>query len=209
MIVFHSGAKTFSSTLEDDASMPFSSAEQIPRSEIKIRQMGCLAGNHDSRHCPSFAVRREPAPSASCGGGGVIYQFPDLCPSRFCLSPWRRRRQHPCGDCCTLPDISSGVEWVKSDKVARTFPNTLSRRSSPLGGSFADVTAASADVPTGAALMGLLVGGRPRCVGRLLWGLGLAVLAVCVFAVEGKCECEEDDERFWECGSHGRKPPGT
>jgi hypothetical protein len=57
-------------------------------------------------------------------------------------------------------DIASGVEWMKCDKVASTFPDTLGCRSSSLGGSFADVSSASADVATGADLMGLLPGGR-------------------------------------------------
>jgi hypothetical protein len=56
-------------------------------------------------------------------------------------------------------DIASGVEWVECDEVTRTFPNTLGRCSSTLGGSFADVSGAPADVATGAALMRLLGGG--------------------------------------------------
>jgi hypothetical protein len=95
------------------------------------------------------------------------------------------------GDACTLADIASGIERVKGDKIARTFPNTLSRRSSALGGSFADVPGALADVASGAALLGLPLGGRLRCVGRLRRGLGLAVLAGSVLAANGKCECEE------------------
>jgi hypothetical protein len=91
-------------------------------------------------------------------------------------------------------DIASGVEWVKSDKVARAFPYTLCRRSSALGGSFADVSGASADVATGTGLMGLLSGGGLRCAGRLLRRLGLAALTEGVLGADGKCECEERDQ---------------
>jgi hypothetical protein len=52
------------------------------------------------------------------------------------------------GDSCTLANIASGVERVKCDQVARTFPNTLGRRPSALGGSFADVSGAATDVAT-------------------------------------------------------------
>jgi hypothetical protein len=107
------------------------------------------------------------------------------------------------GDGCTLADIASGVERVKGDKVARTFPNTLGRRSSALGGSFADVPGAPTDVATGAALLGLPLGGRLRRVGRLRQGLSLAVLTGGVLAANGKCECEERAGWFWERGSHG------
>jgi hypothetical protein len=107
------------------------------------------------------------------------------------------------GDGCTLAHIACGVEWVKRDKVARTFPNTLGCRSSALGGSFADVSGAPTDVATGAALMGLLLGGRLRCAGRLRRGLGLAALTGGVLATDGKCECEKRDGWFWKCGSHG------
>jgi hypothetical protein len=103
-------------------------------------------------------------------------------------------------------DIASCVEWVKCDKVASTFPNTLGRRPSTLGGSFADVSGAPADVASWAALMGLLLGGRLRFVGRSRWGLGLAVLTGGVLAADGKCECKERDESFWECGSHELNP---
>ncbi len=65
------------------------------------------------------------------------------------------------GDGSAFADIASGVERVKCDKVAGAFPNSLSRRSSALGGSFADVAGAPADVASGAALMGLLLRGRP------------------------------------------------
>jgi len=107
------------------------------------------------------------------------------------------------GDCSAFADIAGRVEWVKSDKVARTFPNSLGRRSSALGGSFADVSGAPANVATGAALMGLLRGRGLRCVGMLRWGLGLAGLSGAVLAADCKCECKDRDEWFWECGSHG------
>jgi hypothetical protein len=121
-----------------------------------------------------------------------------------------------CND-CTLADIASGVEWVKGDKVARTFANPLGRRSSALGGSFADVSRALTDVAAGAALAvlrlggrrlgGWLLGGGLRCVGRLRRGLGLAVLTGGILAAEDKHECEEPDGWFWECGSHGLNLP--
>ena len=64
------------------------------------------------------------------------------------------------GDGSPFGDIASGVDWVKCDKVGGTFPNTLGRRSSPLGGSFADISGAPADLASGTALMGLLLRGR-------------------------------------------------
>ena len=106
------------------------------------------------------------------------------------------------GNGSAFADIASGVEWVKCDKVARTFPNTLGRRSSSLGGAFADVSCAFPDVATWAAFMGLLLGGRLRCVGMLRLGWGLAVLTGGVLAADGKRECKERDEWFRECGSH-------
>ncbi len=111
------------------------------------------------------------------------------------------------GDSCTFTDIAGGVDRVKGDKVGRTFANALGRRSSALGGSFTDVSGAPADVATGAALMGLLRGGRLRCAGRLRRGLGLAVLTERVLAADSKCECKQRDEWFWECGSHGLNLP--
>ena len=110
------------------------------------------------------------------------------------------------GNGSAFPDVASRVEWVKFDKVARTFPNTLGRRSSALGGSFADVSGAPADVATGAVLMGLLVGWL-RFVGMLRRGLGLAVLPPSVLAADGKCESEQRDEWFRECSSHGLTLP--
>jgi hypothetical protein len=53
-----------------------------------------------------------------------------------------------------------------------------------LGGSFADVSCAAANVAAGAALLRL--GGRLGCVGRLRRGLGLAALAAGVLAADGK-----------------------
>jgi hypothetical protein len=110
-------------------------------------------------------------------------------------------------DSCTFADIASGVDRVKGDKVARTFSNALGRRSRALGGSFADVSGAPADVATGAVLMGLLPGGRLRCVGRLRRGLGLAVLTERVLAADSKCECKQRDEWFRECRPHGLNLP--
>jgi hypothetical protein len=107
------------------------------------------------------------------------------------------------GDSSAFDDIASGVERVKCDKVASTFPHTLGRRSSALCSSFPDVSGAPTDVATGAAMMGLPLGGRLRCIGMLRQGLGLAGLSGSVLAADGKCECKERDEWFWECGSHG------
>jgi hypothetical protein len=89
---------------------------------------------------------------------------------------------------------------VKRDKVTRTLPDTLGRRSSALGGSFADVSGAPADIATGAALMGL------GCAGSLRRGLSLAVLTAGVPVADGKCECQKHNGRFWEWGSHGKPP---
>ena len=111
------------------------------------------------------------------------------------------------GDGCPLADIASSVEWVKRDEVAGTFPDTFGRRSSALGGSFADGSGTPADVTTWAALMGLLHAGRLRCVSMLRRGLGLAALTVGVLTADGKCQCEERDKWFWKCGSHVVKPP--
>ena len=107
------------------------------------------------------------------------------------------------GDRCTFAHITSRVEWVKSDKVARTLPDTLGGGSSALGGSLADVSGTPANVATGAALPGLLLSrlllaGRLRRDRRLRRGLGLAVLTGGVLDAEGKCEREEHDRRFWE-----------
>ncbi len=93
-------------------------------------------------------------------------------------------------------DIAGGFARVQCDKVARAFPNTLGRRSSALGGSFADVSGAPADIATGAALMGLLRRGSLRCAGRLRRGLGLAALAGGAQAAETQCQCEEPDGRY-------------
>ena len=98
------------------------------------------------------------------------------------------------GDGCTFADIASRVDGVKGDKVARTFPNALSRRSSALGGSFADVSGALADLATWAALMGLLLRGRLRCVSRLRRRWGRAALTAGVQAADGKCKCKERNE---------------
>ena len=95
------------------------------------------------------------------------------------------------GDGCTLAHIPSGIERVKGDQVDRTFPNTLGRRSSALGCSFADLPGAPADIATGAALLGLPLGGGLRCVGWLRRWLGLAVLPAGVLAAKDKCQCEQ------------------
>jgi hypothetical protein len=100
-------------------------------------------------------------------------------------------------------DITGGFGRVKCDKVARSFPNTLGCRSSAPGGSFADVPGALTHVAAGAALMRLLRSGRLRGACGLRRGLGLAALTTGVLAADGKCECEERDQWFLECGSHG------
>jgi hypothetical protein len=106
------------------------------------------------------------------------------------------------GDGCTLTDIASGVERVKCDKISRTFSHALARSSSAFGGSFADISGAPADVATGAALMGLLHGGRLRRVRMLRRGLGLAALTEGDLGADGKYKSEERHEWFWGCGSH-------
>lgn len=92
-------------------------------------------------------------------------------------------------------DIASRLDWVKRNKVARTFSNALGSCSSALSGSFANVSSAPAKVASRARFAGLLPGGRLRCTCRLRCGLGLAVLTEGVLAVEGKCECQEHDRR--------------
>jgi len=104
---------------------------------------------------------------------------------------------------CTLADITRSIERMKRDKIARTFPNTLGRRSSALGGSFTDVPGALADVATGAGLMGLPLArslriGRQRCAGGLCRWLGLAVLTQGVLAPDCKCNSKKHEERFSE-----------
>jgi hypothetical protein len=111
------------------------------------------------------------------------------------------------GNGSAFGDIASGVEGVKCDKVACTFPDPLGRRSSALGGSFADVSGTPTDIATRAGLMGLLFSGRLRCVGMLRLGWGLAILTWGVLAGDGKRQCKERDKWFWECGSHGLDLP--
>jgi hypothetical protein len=120
---------------------------------------------------------------------------------------------------CSFAHIASGVEWVKGDQVARTFPNPFGCRSGALGGSLADVSSPFTDLAAGAALLALLLGGRLlgagwrlgcgrlRCVRRLRRGLGLALLTGYVLAVECKYEREEPDGWFGECDSHGLNLP--
>jgi hypothetical protein len=90
-----------------------------------------------------------------------------------------------------LSDIACGVYGVEGDEIARAFPDSLGRCAGPLGGSFADVSRAAANVATGAALLGLglRLGGRLRRVR----GLGLAALAGSVLAVDGEGQGEERD----------------
>ncbi len=132
---------------------------------------------------------------------------PTCSPGDFACAPGGADADVLARDGSAFADIASGVDWVKCNKVACTFPNTLGCRSSALGGSLADVPGTSADVATGAALMRLLLSGRLRCGGRLGRGLGLAVLTESVPVADGKCECEERDGWFWECGSHRKALP--
>jgi hypothetical protein len=78
------------------------------------------------------------------------------------------------GDDCSFSDIAGGVNGVEGDEIARTFPDTLGRCSGALGGAFANVSGAAADVAAGAALLGL--GGWLGCFSGL-GGLRLGVLA--------------------------------
>jgi hypothetical protein len=95
---------------------------------------------------------------------------------------------------CALADIACGIEWVKRGKIACTFPNTLGRRSSALGRSFADISGTPANVSARAGWMGMSLGGRLGCTGGLGRGLGLAVLTRSVLGPDGKCESKEQDD---------------
>jgi hypothetical protein len=108
----------------------------------------------------------------------------------------------------TLADIASSVEWVKCDQIPRPFPNTLARRSDALGGSFADVSGAPANVATRAGLLGLL-SGSPGCVGSLRRRLALASLADGARAAEANCKCEERDAWSCEWDEHGLNLPSV
>jgi hypothetical protein len=100
---------------------------------------------------------------------------------------------------CALAHIAGGIERVKRDKVARTLPNPLGRRSSALGRSFANVSRAPADISTGAGLLGLPLArslpgiSRLGCTGRLRRRLSLAVLTGGVQSPDRKCESEKHD----------------
>jgi hypothetical protein len=132
----------------------------------------------------------------------------------------------------TLAHIASGVERVKGHQVTRTLPYPLGGRSGALGGSFADVPRTMTDITPRAGLPLLRGGGRRlgrrrlggrllgrgllsgwllrrrwRCVGRLLRGLGLAILTGGFLAAEDKYECEKHDGKLWENASHGARPP--
>ena len=87
-------------------------------------------------------------------------------------------------------DRGFGFRWVKRYKVARTLPHALGRRSSALGGSFADVSGAFTDVATGTGLIGLLSGGGLRCARGLL-RLRLAVLTEGALAGDGNSQYED------------------
>jgi hypothetical protein len=84
-------------------------------------------------------------------------------------------------DDCTFSNIARGVERVEGDEIACTFPDSLGCCSSALGGPFASVAYAAANVPAGSALLGL--GGWLGCFGGLR---GLSVLARGVLAAEGE-----------------------
>jgi len=107
------------------------------------------------------------------------------------------------GHACTLADIAGGIKRMKRDKIARTFPNTLGRRTSALCRSFADVSRTPADVSTRAGLTGLPLArslriGRQRCAGGLCRWLGLAVLTRGVLAPDCKCDSKKHEERCSE-----------
>jgi hypothetical protein len=92
----------------------------------------------------------------------------------------------------TLSDIAGGVYGVEGDEITSAFPDSLGRGASTLGGSFADVSSAAANVATGTALLGLGLGlGLRLRLGLRLGGrlgflrrLGLAILAGSVLAAE-------------------------
>lgn len=106
-------------------------------------------------------------------------------------------------DGCTLADIRGGADWVKGDKVSRTFSNPLGCRSRAFSGSFADVSRAPADLATRAAFVRLPLGGGMGCAGRLGWRLGLAVLGGGIVTADSQYECEEHDSWFKEWSTHG------
>jgi hypothetical protein len=87
------------------------------------------------------------------------------------------------GDDRTLSYIAGGVDRVKGDEIARTFPDTLGRCSGALGSAFANVSGAASDVAAGAALLGL--GGWLRCFSGLS-GLRLGILAGGALAADGE-----------------------
>jgi hypothetical protein len=98
------------------------------------------------------------------------------------------------GHARALADIAGSIDWVKRDKIARTFPSALGRGPSALGGSFANVFGTSANVATGAGWMGLPLSGRLRCASRLRRSLGLAILTRGVLTPDRKCESKEHEE---------------
>jgi hypothetical protein len=87
----------------------------------------------------------------------------------------------------TFPYIASGIDGVKGNQIACTFPDSLGRGTCALGGSFTNVTSTAANVMAGAVFLWLRLGLRLRCVSRRRRGLGLAALAKGVLAAYGEC----------------------
>jgi hypothetical protein len=84
----------------------------------------------------------------------------------------------------TLSDIAGSVKRVKGDKIGCAFPDTLGCGTGTLGGPFADISCAAANVATGTAMVVLRLGVRPGSVGWLRRRLGLAVLGGGVLAAD-------------------------
>jgi hypothetical protein len=106
------------------------------------------------------------------------------------------------GNGCALADIPRGFHWVKRHQIACAFPNTLGCGSSAFRGSFAHVPGALAHIASGAGLVRLLSGLRPRCVRGLRRRLRLAVLTRSTLRVKRKHRCQKGYARFRKCGSH-------
>jgi hypothetical protein len=74
------------------------------------------------------------------------------------------------GDCCTLADVTGGVDGVECDEIAGTFADALGCGSGSLCGTLADVARSAANVTAGAAGLGLSLSGGWGCLN----GCGLA-----------------------------------
>jgi hypothetical protein len=139
-----------------------------------------------------MVMMEDPANSPTCAFGNFACS---LCGTNAHVLP---------GNGGTLADIAGGVDGVESNQVARTFADTLGRRSSAFCGSFADVSSTAANVSAGAALLGLRLGRRLGCVGGQR---ELSVLARSVLAAEDKGQGEKRDKWHKGWSSHGETSP--